>query len=346
MTHRNGPHRKNKIILPSKNPPGVVDEMGLKFHIRRLYAPATTGVQRGIKSYFWLLKILIPISFVTALLEYAGWIQRLDFILQPLMAYLNLPAAAALPILLGMLTGIYGCIAAMAVLPLSVSEMTVIAVFVLIAHNLLQEGIIQAKSGIGFVRTTGTRLLVAVITAKAVAQCLPLEPGKTASVLTGLDTVPSLTHFIQNWGLDMLVLCIKILFILLGIMILIEMMKAFNIIDRLVRWLSPVLRLMGLEKEAGVLWLTGILLGLSYGGAVIVEQAQELQLTPEQIEKLHLSIGINHSVIEDPLVFLSLGLNPFWMWVPRLIAAILSVYIAGVWFKLKQALERKKNPAA
>jgi hypothetical protein len=43
---------------------------------------------------------------------------------------------AALPLLVGTLTGIYGAIAAMVVLPFTKGQMTLIAIFLLIAHNL------------------------------------------------------------------------------------------------------------------------------------------------------------------------------------------------------------------
>lgn len=306
----------------------------------RLRASVISGFRCGVNSYYWLLKILLPISFITALLDYGGWIQKMDFLMEPLMAYLRLPASAALPILIGILTGVYGCIAAMAVLPFTVPEMTVIAVFVLIAHNLPQEGIIQAKSGIGFVKITLVRLFTAGVTGMGVALCLSLEPGTTMPHFAGRISPPSFLEFFRDWGLGMLLLCIKIFFILLGIMIIIELMKVFNCIERLVTILSPFLKIMGLKKEAGVLWLTGVLLGVSYGGAVIVEQAREVHLPPDQVEKLHLSIGINHSMIEDPLVFLSLGLNPVWMWIPRLLAAVLAVYIADGWFRFKRAVRQ------
>ncbi len=306
----------------------------------RLRASVISGFRRGVNSYYWLLKILLPVSFITALLDYGGWIQKMDFLLEPLMAYLRLPASAALPILIGILTGVYGCIAAMAVLPFTVPEMTVIAVFVLIAHNLPQEGIIQAKSGIGFVKITLVRLFTAGVTGMGVALCLSLEPGGAMPHFAGSVSPPSFLEFFRDWGLGMLLLCMKIFFILLGIMIIIELMKVFNCIERLVTILSPFLKIMGLKKETGVLWLTGVLLGVSYGGAVIVEQAREVHLPPDQVEKLHLSIGINHSMIEDPLVFLSLGLNPVWMWIPRLLAAVLAVYIADGWFRFKRAVRQ------
>jgi len=46
-------------------------------------------------------------------------------------------------------------------------------------------------------------------------------------------------------------------------------------------------------------------------------------------------------MIEDPLLFLPLGVSPFWLWVPRLAAAVAAVYLTAVWFKFKRAFERK-----
>ena len=136
----------------------------------------TQGVRKGLSSYIWLLKILVPISLATAFLENSGWLHRLDFLLEPAMAVMSLPPAAALPILIGLTAGIYACLAAMAVLPLSAEHMTLIAVFVLIAHSLPQEGIIQAKSGINFMKATLVRLAAAILTCLAVAWWLQPAP--------------------------------------------------------------------------------------------------------------------------------------------------------------------------
>ena len=85
--------------------------------------------------------------------------------------------------------------------------------------------------------------------------------------------------------------------------------------------MAPVLKVLGLGKETGFLWLTAVIFGLTYGAAVIVEEVKEGNLSKDELERLHLSIGINHSMIEDPVLFLSLGLGIFWMCVPRLAAA-------------------------
>jgi hypothetical protein len=84
-----------------------------------------------------------------------------------------------------------------------------------------------------------------------------------------------------------------------------------------------------------MLWLTAVVFGLAYGGAVIVEEAKNGDLSPEELEILHLSIGINHSMIEDPLLFMALGLSAFWLWVPRLIMAILAVHVLRLWYRYR-----------
>jgi len=107
------------------------------------------GISKGWKGFVWMMEIIIPVSFLTSLLEWSGWMEQIDFVIQPVMGVLSLPGVAALPLLIGMLTGIYGGIASMAVLPFNTGQMTLIAVFLLIAHNLIMEGIVQGKIGHG-----------------------------------------------------------------------------------------------------------------------------------------------------------------------------------------------------
>ena len=79
----------------------------------------------------WMMKIILPISLFTAILDWSGLLHHLDFLLKPLMGLLSLPPTAALPLIIGMLSSVYGGIAAMAVLPFSTAQMTLIAVFIL-----------------------------------------------------------------------------------------------------------------------------------------------------------------------------------------------------------------------
>jgi hypothetical protein len=294
------------------------------------------GLRKGLNGFLWIMKILIPVSLFTALLAWTGWLSRLDFLLQPLMSILSLPAMATLPLLIGMLTNIYGGIAAMSVLPFSHDQMTLMAIFLLIAHNLIQEGVIQAKSGIHPLKATVFRLVAAAFTVIAVAPFLNVT--MTASEKTGasLETTRSLIEALQEWGLTTFSLSIKIFVIIMCILVLLEILKTLDLISPMVRALSPLLKIMGLDQKVGFLWLTAVIFGVAYGGAVIVEEVKAGYLTKEELEELHLSIGINHSLVEDPSLFLSLGLSPFWLWVPRMIVAIIAERVLALWRFLKR----------
>ncbi len=294
-----------------------------------------TGTQKGWHGFVWMLKIIVPISFLTVLLEYSGWINKINFILEPCMNLLSLSPIAALPLIVGMLTGIYGGIAAMAVLPLTTNEMTLIAIFLLISHNLIQEGIIQSQSGLKPFKATLFRLAASVVTVMIVSRFLGPEPALVVAKGTPVAVQQAFITLMKNWLIATLYLSLKIFVIIMVIMILLEMMKIFNLIPHIVKVLSPLLKTMGLDQRAGILWLTAIAFGLAYGGAVIVEEAKEAYITKEQLEKLHLSIGINHSMIEDPALFLSLGLSAFWLWVPRLIVAIIAVRLFDLYYKIR-----------
>jgi len=293
------------------------------------------GMNKGWHGFVWMLKIIVPISFCTALFEYSGWTSKLDVLLEPVMSLLSLPPMAALPLIVGMLTGIYGGIAAMVVLPLTCNEMTLIAIFLLISHNLIQEGIIQGQSGLNPLKATLFRLTASFVTVLIVARFLGSEPGLLVAKRSSIVTQTPFLIAMKSWFIAILYLSLKIFVIIMVIMILLEIMKIFNIIHHIVNILSPILRAMGLNQRVGILWLTAVVFGVAYGGAVIVEEAKERHIQKEELEKLHLSIGINHSMIEDPALFLSLGLSAFWLWIPRLILAIIAVRLLDIYYKLK-----------
>ncbi|OQX26018.1 MAG: iron transporter [Desulfobacteraceae bacterium IS3] len=296
-----------------------------------------SGAKKGWSGFVWMIKILVPISFFTMLLNYSGLLNKADFLLEPAMRLLSLPPAAALPLIVGMLTGIYGGIAAMIMLPLSVNDMTLIAVFLLISHNLIQEGIVQGKSGMNPLKATLFRLIASVVTVMAVAYFLDTGPG-TAAVAknVSVSSVAPFMVMLKVWLRQTAYLCVKIFFIVMTLMLVLGVMKSFNLVPHIVKALNPLLKIMGLNQRAGILWLTAVVFGLAYGAAVIVEEVKEGSLSPEELTRLHLSIGINHSMVEDPTLFLSLGLSAFWLWIPRLITAIVAVHLFFLWHRMKK----------
>jgi spore maturation protein SpmB len=289
------------------------------------------GLKKGWDGFVWMMKIIVPISLCTAILDWSGLLGHLDFLFKPLMGWLDLPPAAALPLIVGMLSSIYGGIGAMIPLPFSTPQMTLIAVFILMAHGLIQEGIIQGQSGIHPLKATLVRIGAAIVTVLLMVPWVGSSTVMPAAADGALTVSPAFLEMIRHWAWTTFRLTAKIFFIIIALLTLLELLKAFGWIHPIVRALSPFLRIMGLDQKVGFLWMTAVIFGLSYGGAIIVEEAKSGHLSREDLELLHLSIGMNHSMVDDPPLFLPLGIHPFWLYVPRLVMAIFIVRLLRLW---------------
>ena len=284
----------------------------------------SAGVKKGWSSFVWMCKIAVPISFLVALLQWTGWLHQIDFLLNPVTNLINLPAEAALPIITGMLVNIYAVIAIITVIPFTIEQMTLIAIFNLIAHSLVMEGVIQHKSGLNVIKATLIRIAVAVLAVLIVSQFLG-DTSQSVIVPAELTVHTPFLEVLKAWALNMIGLLLKIFGIIMFIMILLESLKSIGWIEYSLKFFKPLMRTFGLSDRTAMMWVAAIIFGLFYSGAVIVEEAKKGNLTKEELEHLHISIGINHSMVEDPALFAILGLNAFWMWVPRFIMAIIAV---------------------
>jgi len=285
----------------------------------------SVGVKRGWNSFIWICKIIIPISFLVALLQWSGWLYRVDFLLNPLMGLINLPAEAVLPIITAMIVSFYAALATMAVLPFTIGQMTLIAIFTTIAHMLIAEGLIQHKSGIGIIKITLVRITAAILACLVVSQFFG-DTSQRVAVSADLAVHIPFVEALKVWAIDTVSLSIKILVIVMIVMTMLESLKSLGWIKYLLKFSKPFMKILGLSDRTAMMWVTAVVFGLVYGGAVITEEAKKEALTKEDLEYLHISIGINHSMVEDPALFLALGLNIFWLLVPRFVAAAIAVH--------------------
>ncbi|MDD5590522.1 MAG: hypothetical protein PHY18_01165 [Dehalococcoidales bacterium] len=287
------------------------------------------GARKGRKSFVWICKLLIPISFLAVIIQWSGWLYQVMPLLDPVMRMINLPGAAALPILSGMLIGPYTTIAMISVLPFSLGQMTLIAVFTMVAHSLIIESAIQHRSGIHAAKITLIRIGGAILAVLIVSQFFT----NTAQDIVIPDAFTAAVPFIQVlkvWGIETGWLLAKIFGIVMAVMIGLESLKSLGWVENLIKIFRPVMHVLGLSRRAAMLWITAVLFGVLYGGAVIIEEAGRAGLSKGELEDLHISIGINHSMIEDPALYLALGLNAFWLWIPRLVIAIVAVQVFRV----------------
>ena len=295
-----------------------------------------TGVKKGWSSFVWICKIVVPVSFVVALLQWTGWLNHLYFLLNPLMSLVNLPAEAALPIITAMVVSFYAALAIMAVIPFTVGQMTLIALFIMIAHMFIVEGMVQHKSGLNIIKATLVRITAAILTVLVVSQFLG-DTSQSIVVPAELTAHAPFVEVLKGWAIDTISLSLKIFLIIMAVMLLLESLQSLGWIKYLHRTFKPFVKILGLSDRAVVMWVAAAFFGLVYGSAVIIEEAKKQTLTREELERLHISIGINHSIVEDPALFLALGLSVFWTVVPRFVTAIIAVHI----YRAMQYLKNK-----
>jgi hypothetical protein len=301
---------------------------------------AVAGLRKGLSGFLWMLRILVPVSLGTAVLGWSGLLEKLGALLAPVMGLLHLPGTAALPLVIGGVGGIYGGLASMASLPLAPGEATLVAIFLLMAHNLVLEGIVQGKSGINGWVVTVFRILTAALTTWVCGLLIPAGAGAgdapaaaVEAARAGFFSAPQ-AHFFQflgGWALSTVKLSAKILLIITTLLVALEILKALGWLRHVVKALTPVLRVLGLGEETGYIWTAAGIFGLTYCAPLVVEEAKAGLLSRCELVKLNLSISINHSFIEDPLLFLSAGVGGvFWLFVPRLLVAILAVRLLSI----------------
>jgi len=295
----------------------------------RLKNGVFSGLRKGWDAFLWMMKILLPVSLAVALLQWSGWLYKLDFILNPVMNLLNLPSEATFPILSGLFINIYAAIAILTVVPFSLEQMTLIAVFTLVAHSIFVETIIQHKSGINGIKIALIRVIVAIVTVLLISLFL----GDTSQSVAGavkLTEQETILRALATWGKDTGWMLLKILCIIMSIMITLECLRWLEWDRYLYRFFRPFMKALGLSDRTVILWVTAVLFGLMYGSAVILEKSKEGGLTRSELERLHISIGVNHSMVEDPALYMALGINAFWLIVPKLIMSIACVQLYRV----------------
>jgi hypothetical protein len=241
------------------------------------------------------------------------------------MSVINLPAAAALPIIVAMTVSFYAGIAIMVVLPFTGEQIILIALFIMIAHMLPVEGIVQHKSGLNIIKATLVRIGGAVLSVLVVSQFFT-DTSQSISLPASLAVQPPFVEALKAWALDTLLLCGRVFVIIMLVMMALHASTSLGWIKYLVKFFKPLMKILGLPDQAATMWVTAAGFGLLYGSAVIMEEAKKGDLTKEELEHLQISIGINHSVVEETTLFLVLGANPLWLFIPRFVAAIIAVH--------------------
>lgn len=122
-------------------------------------------------------------------------------------------------------------------------------------------------------------------------------------------------------------LVLKIFLIVMPLIVFLEWARTQAWFSRFIESSGRIFAPVGFGPKALFPLMTGILFGISYGAGVLIPQAQSGELSRKQVFLIALFLCLCHAIIEDTLLFVLLGANPWIVVLTRSIAALIIVAI-------------------
>lgn len=121
------------------------------------------GLIKGMETLWLLSKVILPVYMVVTILKHTAALELIASVFEPFMKLVGLPGEAAIALVLGGFINIYASIGAIMSLGLTSKQITIIAIMLSFAHNLLVETAVSTRVGVSARLVVGFRLLLAVI---------------------------------------------------------------------------------------------------------------------------------------------------------------------------------------
>lgn len=282
------------------------------------------AVPASWKSTKWLLKLMIPISLAVTLMQHFGILTWIATWINPLFVHFGLPGESAVAFISGATAGTYAGIAAMMSIPLTMKQASILALMIALCHALPMECAVNKKTGSSFWKMGAIRIIMALICAFCLNIILPDMQEKY--IYLGAEADSSFWEVMKIWGVSQIKMSLMVVLIIYSLMVVQRMLEAYRLLDPLSRLLSPLMKLFGLPRHASYMWLVGNVLGISYGSAVMVELEEKGLVTREEANDVNYHLIMNHSMLEDTIVFAATGISALLLIITRLCFALLLVW--------------------
>ena len=293
----------------------------------RIWKCVKKSLPKAGRMCLWLLKIILPISLLVRLLQYSGLLGEFSDLLSPVFSLIGLPGETAIIFLTSIFTPLYAPIALISSMSLGLREATILALMCLLSHNLIVESSVQSKTGSSFWGITLFRLIMSFVVAFVLNQILPVDGWGEITTTNSAEVCDTLLQVFTLWIISSIEVILLILVIVTTLMVLHYVLEEFNLLYRLSDFLAPLMKVFGLPKDTAFLWLVGNLVGLAYGGAIMVEQMEQKKLSYSSSRLLNVHLAVSHSLLEDTLIFVALGVPFLWIVCTRLAFAALAVWL-------------------
>ena len=295
---------------------------------------------REIVAVNWgLFKIAFPITVAIEFLNRTfGFTEVVGEILTPVMTLVGLPGEVSVVWATAIFIQMYAAFPLLAAmwseLNLSVAQITVLATMMLIAHSIPVEIRIVQKAGVHPLSMLVLRL-VGAFAAGATLNFIYASGGwlqEPAEILW-------LQHKTANegwgdWFTNAAVDWAYIFMILSALILIVRLMKVTGAERIAIVALSPLMKPLGIGKEAMTITIAGMTLGLSLGGAMLIFEGKSGRIPVRDKICAIALLCLCHSIVEDTIATMLLGAHLSGILWGRIIFSIVVVFI------LSKALRR------
>lgn len=319
--HKQGKHIVFSLFIPKSSNFAILKEQ--KMHKQVLFC-LREALPSTCKSVRWLLSLMIPISLGVALLKHWGILSWIAGYLLPLFQHLGLPGEAAVIFISGAAAGTYAGVAAMMSIQLTLRQATILGTMIALCHALPMECSVNRKTGSSFWKMGLLRLLMALVCAFYLNTLLP--DLSTPYIYVGAAADSTLAEVLLTWAASQAKMAILVFLIIYSLMVVQRWLEAEGWLRPISRFLAPIMTFFGLPKAAAYMWLVGNVLGISYGSAVMLDMMEKGLVTRKEANDVNYHLIMNHSLLEDTIVFALTGISAIWLAGTRILFAFILVW--------------------
>ena len=148
---------------------------------------------------------------------------------------------------------------------------------------------------------------------------------------------PLFKELVVEWCYSTLSILVKMTLLIYSLAILQRILSEFGVIRWVSKFLKPLLLLFGLPARCSFLWIVANILGIAYGGAVMMEEVRAGKLSLRDIKLVNQHIGISHSNLEDLTLVASIG----GIWWVMLLSRWAGSFILVWGYRAEMAIRKK-----
>ncbi|MCT2537304.1 hypothetical protein NC661_14855 [Aquibacillus koreensis] len=292
------------------------------------------GFKQGLQVTWTLGKIIFPVTVIVTILRYTPLLPWLIDLISPFMKWIGLSGEAAVPLVIGNFLNLYAGIGAIVSFDFTVKEVFIMAIMMSFSHNLIIESTVAAKVGIKWPIVVGVRIGLALLSAFIINLF-----WKGGSELAQYGLIPKTEEAPSAWGDIMLqgiqtalLSVVQLALIVIPLMIVIQFFRELGWMDKASGLLAPFTKILGMEKNASMTLVAGLVIGLAYGAGLMIQAVKEDGVSKKDMYLAFIFLVSCHAVVEDTLVFIPLGIPVWPLLVIRLTTAIILTAVIGfVW---------------